>query len=384
MMKCRFVRGMHGVALVLLVAGFALLGGCRAETPSATKPTITPAEHRNLQQVLDEVLDHTYEQRHLNLRDHAAWQILHGVLAFKRDFMVVGTDGELIGAVDHLLGGGQMKGFIVEPVIDEASGHRGIRAILEKGSKTGQGHYDQWLAILAQTELPPDEPIRVQGHDMTMADFVRQVQWDMPRNVDREYSWTIIGLTTYLPTDARWTAQDGKEWSIEQLVEVEAQYELGEGACGGTHRLGGLAITLNRHLARGGKIEGAWESADDRIQDAIAKARTLQNADGSFSTSYFARGAHSPDLSARLATTGHILEFLTLAMTDEQLREPWVEAAVLHVCEILQKAKNVPLECGALYHAARGLRLYRERLYGPREFLPSNVSKTGVPPSPST
>src|SRR5690606_24663592 len=63
--------------------------------------------------------------------------------------------------------------------------------------------------------------------------------------------------------------------------------------------------------------------------------------------------------------TGHILEFLTAALSQDELEEPWVRRAALKVSEIFVKTKDIPLECGALYHAAHGLVLYRARIFEP-------------------
>jgi hypothetical protein len=35
--------------------------------------------------------------------------------------------------------------------------------------------------------------------------------------------------------------------------------------------------------------------------------------------------------------------------------------------DMLERTQDYPLECGALYHAVRGLDLYRTRRFGPRE-----------------
>jgi hypothetical protein len=324
----------------------------------------------------------TNQSRHLSLQEHAAWQILHGALAFGRAFLV-DRDGELVSAVDHILDGGPMKGWTVQAVIDQQSGHRGLRALLEPGSQTGQGHADQWLAILAQCELPSTQPIRVGSDVLTMQDYVAQVQWDVPRNLEHEYSWTLIGLTTYLPTDATWKASDGKQWSIEKLVELEVDQELASSACGGTHRLIGLAMALNRHLEQGGQLEGVWRRADEKIQQGIVDAHQYQNPDGSFSTRYFQGPGSSPDLAQNLGTTGHILEFLTLAMTEEQLGQPWVQRAVVNLCDLFRRTQDLPLECGALYHATHGLVLYRLRRYGPRTYRrrPTAMEIGGVVPA---
>jgi len=219
--------------------------------------------------------------------------------------------------------------------------------------------------VLAQCGLRPKETLRAGDDVYTMADFVQQVQWDVPRNGEQEFSWTLIGLTTYLPTDANWIAQDGRPWSIERLVEIELDHDLHTSACGGTHRLIGLAMALNRHLADGGALTGVWQRADDAIQHAIDDARRFQNPDGTFSTSYLERPGSSPDLAQNLGSTGHVLEFLTLAMTKEQLQEPWVERAAVSLCKLLRDTRDLPLECGALYHAAHGLVLYREYMFGP-------------------
>jgi hypothetical protein len=69
-----------------------------------------------------------------------------------------------------------------------------------------------------------------------------------------------------------------------------------------------------------------------------------------------------------LGATGHTLEFLTLALDDEEIKAPWMALAAQYLCELLRATKDEPLECGALFHAAHGLHLYRVRRFGPREY----------------
>lgn len=354
----------------IAVSATALLVGCEPTSTAIDVDVATVPDDDKIRQELDDVLELTFERR-LSMQVNAAWQILHGALAYKREFQVE-HKGNLISAVDHILEGGRMKGWTTErgDHYDEAGDRYGLRAIVEEGTKAGQGHSDQWLAVLAQCDLGPEQEIVIEGDAYSMTDFVRQVQLDIPRNRIQEYSWTLIGLTTYLNTEAEWTAFDGSKWSIPRLVEIEATHDVGDGACGGTHRLIGLSMALNQHIASDGKIEGPWAQADERIKEAIKRAREYQNADGSFSTNYLARGGTSPDLAQNLGTTGHVLEFLTISLTNEQLQEPWVKRAVMNLCELFRKTKSIELECGALYHAAHGLVLYRERVFGPRTWLP--------------
>ena len=366
------LEGRWFVAWMCLVV--ALLGGCgevKPPRPEAKTQSAALPSDEELKRQLDEVIDFTYRKRHLNTDDHAAWQILHGALAFGRQFKVrLGRDGELVSAVDHILDGGYMKGWIARPGVQFDGDRRGLKAILETGSKTGQGHDDQWLAVLAQCDLASDQTIRVGNQTYTMEDFVRQVLWDVPGN--SEWSWTLIGLTTYLPMDQEWSASDGQTWSIERLVKREAEEDINNSACGGTHRLIGLAMALNEHRKQGGETTQVWQQAEERIQDAVDMARRFrEDSTGAFSTNYFRGEGSSPDLAQILATTGHTLELLSLSLSDEQLHEPWVKRAALHLCDVFRKTRDVNLECGALYHATHGLVLYRERVFGKRSFSSS-------------
>lgn len=347
-----------------------LLVGCSQSGDSTVRAA--PAQRQQsvdkqeLKRRLDHALDLAYGHRRLNVRDHAAWQVVHGAVAFGRDFPME-KDGEIISAVDYLLAGGKMNGWNLEPG-DMLGGRQGLRAILEKGSKTGQGHYDQWLGYLSGCNLPPDQRIVGGDKTFTVADLMAQVEWDVPRNSDREYSWTVMGLTTYHPTDYSWTASDGNQWTIEKLIQIEAEQELNTSACGGAHRLCGLTLALNRHESQGRTISGGWQQAKERIEQSLRTAREFQNSDGSLSSNYFERPGRSADLSENLGATGHVFEFIVLAVPDSEIHDEWIKRAGLFLCDVLERTKDVPLECGALYHAVHGLVLYRERLFGPREF----------------
>ncbi|EAQ82290.1 hypothetical protein [Blastopirellula marina] len=366
-----------GFCLILVLALLLAGTSCRPSlAPPAGQPLPTAAADIDMDKLrdrIDAVLDYTLSQRKLNTKDHAAWQILHGALAYQ-DVYPVEHEGKFVSAVDHLLQGGKMTGWTMErgsplPFVGADGQKRvGLRALLEQGSKTGQGHNDQWLAILSQCDLAPETPILFDGHEYTMSDFIGQVQLDLSRNFDREYSWTLIALTAYLPTTASWVDSTGKTWSIPALVQSEVDQGFGSGACGGTHRLIGLSMALNRHTAQNGEMTPEWVAADERIQEAITKARDYQNPNGSLSSNYFGRPGSSPDLAEDIGTTGHTLEFLSLSLTEDQLREPWVARAAQHMCKVFEQTEGAPLECGALYHAAHGLVLYRQRAFGPREY----------------
>lgn len=379
-----FLRRREFLCSAVAAATAWVVTGC--DRTSEPKPQVVASaslpSDDELCQRIDEALDFTYEQRLLNTDDHAAWQVVHGILAFQKAYKI-SHNGEKVGALDYLLDGGRLTGWTMRigDELDPATGRRGVKAVIEPGSKTGQGHPDQWLGYMSQCGIKPDRTVVVEGQELTVQDWIEQILWDIPNNPMNEYSWTVTALAMYLPTNYTWTASDGKTWSLDRLMQIEAEQDINSSACGGTHRLTGMAMALNQHIANGGKLEGGWKAADDKIQWAIAKAKELQNPDGSFSSNYFARPGKSPDLANEMGTTGHTAEFLTVALPEEKLREPWVRAAIVRLTDVFHKTEDLPMECGALYHGAHGLLLYRERIYGPRTFPREPAKSVAVNPS---
>jgi hypothetical protein len=357
-------------------------GQATATTPVSTTGTAAdadalPSDDEILRQI-DEALEYTYDHRRLSVgqtaNDQAAWQIIHGALAYKREFLV-SDGGRDVSAVEYVLSGGKMKGleFRSGDLLDEATRRYGIATVIAE-DKMGQGHADQWLGYLSDCRLSLDETIIVEGEKHTIADYIDQAKLDVYKNPIQEYSWTLMALTAYYPTDYSWKAGDGSEWNIAKLVEIELGHSLESSACGGTHRMTGLTMAFNRHVAAGKAVEGAWKKLEERIADCVKKAQKYQNADGSLSSNYFIRPGKSADLAVCMGSAGHVLEFLTTALEKDELQQPWVKRATLDMCKLFRKTKPVDVECGALFHAAHGLVLYREKVFGPRTFAKDSAA----------
>jgi hypothetical protein len=233
----------------------------------------------------------------------------------------------------------------------------------------GQGHPDQWLGYLSQCGvdadgpggLPLDTRLIVAGRSFTLADLLAQAQHDI--RPGQEATWTLMALAAYLPTDATWIAGDGSQWNVERVVRMEAEADIFGAACGGAHRLYGLAAAVAARRTSGLPIapDSGWAEAEAVLEDAIDRARMFQQADGSFSIHSFERPGTSPDVFARLGATGHVFEVLALALDDDRIAEPWVTRAADRLVTLLEQTADVDVECGGLYHAAHGLSLYRRR-----------------------
>jgi hypothetical protein len=367
--------------LRLLILGCLLLlpSGCsQNESGSADPPTFSAADlpsNEALGSRIDKVLDFTLNERRLNSRDHAAWQVVHGVLAFGDEFQIE-HEGQLVPALDWLLSGsGRLRGWNIRA---GGASDRGPIAVLEPGSKEGQGHPDQWLGYLSQTGMSLDERIVGGGREYTIGDLLEQAKWDIYQGM--EATWTLMAFSVYLPIDAQWENKRGEKWDVERVVGMEAaalgpaepgKFDTGDSACGGSHRLFGLAVMVNKYLRETGKrpdeLTGGWKHANIKLQDAKQIARRFQQPDGTFSAHYFNRPGTTANVSDRIGTTGHTFEMVATAMSQEELAQPWMRKAADQLCTLLENTEDIPLDVGGLYHACHGLFVYQQRLDSARQ-----------------
>jgi len=317
---------------------------------------------------IDDALLHARDARRLDASVQGAWQIVHGILAFGPEFPL-DARGSTASALDYLLAGGRATGWRLRP------GSVGVTADVEPGSTMGQGHPDQWLGYFSQcgvaaggrgipAGIPLDTPLQLGGRSFSVRDLLVQAQHDI--RPGQEATWTLMALSHWLPPDAAWTAGDGESWTTERVVIMEARADVPSAACGGAHRLYGLATALAAYRrATGRDPEGGWAEAEAVLDHHLDRARRFQQADGSFAVRPFERPGSSPDVFARLSATGHAFEVLAVALDDGRLAEPWVARAADRLVTLLESTADLDVECGALYHAAHGLAIYRDRICPP-------------------
>lgn len=358
------------VLLIAISTGLITIGGCPTSASLGDSETFELPDQASLPDVglrIDRVLADNLQSRRLDVTIHGAWQVMHGVLAYGSEFQVQSPVG-IQPAITYLLEGNPLEGFRPQPadtftsddLVAEKS--TGVRFAFEPSTKTGQGHRDQWLAVMAQSGIAPQTAIRSSSRDHQWIDVVRQTEFDIPLNLEEEFSWTLIGLLAYRDTSHTWIARDGREYSIELLLEVELSQSIESSVCGGTHRLNAVAMALTKRRSEKRPITGVWARANEQVQSSIADAKRNQNPDGSYSLAYMHRSGWARDLSEQLGTTGHVLEFLALAGDDATLNSTWVKRSAHRICDLLEQCRDVDLECGILYHAIHGLQEYRSRV----------------------
>jgi hypothetical protein len=359
------------VLLVVLVAG---LVGCPPTPPKelpkadvkkidvvAIQPIESPDDLKTrIEAVLEQV-----RSRDL-LTTHAFWTVFHGILGtgLEKTTLKNPETGQKVNAIDYICNGGSIRGLQFLPTADGLDVQIGPQF-------EGQGHQDQFIAEMAQWGMKRDRKFRVGGKDFAFDDFIRHSRARASVTKNQELSWAIVIIAQYYGTDAAWTNNAGEKLRFDDIVRYEVDQPTDTAACGGTHRMFGLTWAYHLHLQNGGRKEGVWKDVEAKIANYKDLARKLQNADGAFSTDYFKGPGKKPDPELRVSTTGHTVEWLSLAMTDDELKSPWMQDAVNALAMMMLDMGNRSIDGGALYHAAHGLHLYYDRVYGkPAPYLP--------------
>jgi hypothetical protein len=306
--------------------------------------------------------------------DNGFWTVFHGILGLGPSLTLVKADSpskERVNALDYICSGGKVRGMNFEPKIDE-KGFKGID-VLGGQMFVAQGHQDQFVAEMVEWNLPPERTFHIGGRDYKFQDFI---DWSTLRastkaEPKQELSWAIIIIAQHKGTDYRWTNERGEELTFEDVLRYELNEDIEHAACGGTHRLYGLTWAYHLHLQRGGKTEGVWADVEAKLAKYKKKAFELKNSDGSFSTEFFRGRAHANDMQRRINTTGHIFEWLALAMSDAELKQGWMQEAANRLALMIIEIQNREMEGGTLYHAVHGLLEYYARVYNTRDLGPN-------------
>lgn len=330
-----------------------------SEVPKLPQPTpVVAAPVDPLVKLATEAVE-VCSRRYLTTDMHTPWQIIHGLLAYRQDFQLKLKDSDKkINAIEWASSGVNFRGeslFQKTPYGGRAHPYSQIYYF--------EGHPTQFMAYLTMSRLPSTHEFKTDsGEVVTVQDIINNAKMEVTRSPEVEMTWTLWALAHYLEPTAQWVNKSGEPWSMEELLRVELRNAIYDSACGGTHSLFAIAYARNAHLQSRQPLRGVWLEADQKIQRFIAEAKALQNSDGSFSKYFFKGRDLSNDFNTRITGSGHMVEWLMVALPQSRLSEPWVQNGVRCVAQDLIDNRHQNADCGPLYHAVDGLQIFLERM----------------------
>ena len=315
------------------------------------------------------------------------WYVFHGLLAYGQTVRLEDSASKSVPAVDFVTS--QRFG------VDDDGKPLGLIFVedgLPQFTRTpreyfSQGHANQFLSILVGMGVPLSQRVDLgNGETFTLADMLEKAKRDIRPALlalpdaqadfrERELGWSIPLFANTLGTDASWTNKYGEDVSVASLVEIALKRPVGWGSCAGTHELYGLADALKTYRSTHDELTGVWARLAQYLSDAKLRARVAQEPDGWFDFEWShpqaeqKQNGESSD-NRKVYVTGHMLDWLVLVSTPEELEEPLVRNSYLFLER--SRFKSVRFErggvptgvvgYGALAHAVHAMRLYDEAL----------------------
>lgn len=292
-----------------------------------------------------------YQPRHEDAAQRSPWGIMHAMLSFGADSQIF-VNNRKVNAIGWLCWNGSCRGM-------QLFHTEGQRIIAHEGPGF-QGHAGQFLAMLAQCRVQSKSPMRISEQDFTVANLIASEMATCKSGT--ELTFKLIGLSHYLQSDAQWRSDDGQVWTISRLIEEELAQPVVGAACGGTHRMMGFSYAVKTRRQRGEPIDGEWLRAQKYVHSYIDYTYKLQNPDGSFSTRVFEGRGFSNDIDEHIRSTGHVLEWMVFSLSDEDLFDPRLLAAVNFLVDMMLTNHNHDWEVGPKCHAIRSLVQFEKRL----------------------
>lgn len=296
-----------------------------------------------------------YYKRPEAVNSRSPWGVMHSLIGYGVDTNLQ-AGREQVNAIGWLCWNGNCRG---QRLLRLSNGNLAVNV-----GPGVQGHTGQFLSMLAQSYVPSEFEIRIQGKSFTVDDLIAYEQATCrPRT---ELTFKLIGLSHYLPSDAEWVSNDGQKWSIARLIEEEIAQPVVGAACGGTHRLMGLTYAVKNRVDEGKPLDGEWKRAERFLEDFQKYTIGLQNPDGSFSTKWFERREARTDSQRRVQTTGHILEWLTCNLPEEHLTSPEIVKAAAYLSNLMYRERGNDWKIGPKGHAIHALNLYDQKVFNAR------------------
>lgn len=308
----------------------------------------------SLVRLTQEAVD-TTARRLLSTDQHTPWQMMHALLGLRHDFRLQHR-GQTVNGLDWI---SQGQVFSNEYWFEKTN--FGGRAHPYNRPYAFEGHANQFVAILSMCGVELDREFGTANGPIKMRSMVEHAKMSLDVTKD-EPTWTLWALSRYLPPDARWRNHKGEVWSIERLVQEQTGRPMKGAACGGTHSLFALAHARNVYLRQGKPLRGVWLQAEYKIRRYIEVARQLQNSNGTLSSNYFRGREYSRDFNKRMASAGHVLEFLMIALPQEELKSRWVRRAIEATASDLMRNRKAYVKCSPLYHSVNALNIYLDRV----------------------
>lgn len=335
-------------------------------------------------------------QRPFVTTDDESWKMFEGIYAFGANFLLVDSVTQERTQALSYIAAGSIRGLIKKDAVGPYFAGR-------VGESPGEPHRNQFLADLISARVDSNTDfVADTGDTAQILEFTNRAMQKVDPDTlaasntlitgpdGNELGWTLIAFSRAQLVLSSWTNEKGRQVYFTDLLQVALDRPIEWGSDEGLNEQIGIAVALYEYKknrlsealaaydafkkknvgAAGEKptidtieLRGIWKEAQDHVDKVTAILKKNQNFDGTFSKSWHTARKPSGDLGELLLFTGQALDFLAVALNDNQLKEDWMRKTVTGLSDsILRNKYRLQNKNWALTRAAHALMCYRFRI----------------------
>ncbi|MDR2346826.1 MAG: hypothetical protein LBE18_12255 [Planctomycetaceae bacterium] len=239
-------------------------------------------------------------------------------------------------------------------------------------AKVGSGYQlrpGSFLALLAMSNIMPNYELKVGGGIYTIGNLIASEKRSVTRGSNM--SMILVGLSFYGTAADSWKNDLGESWNIERMVIEELNRSIDQGTSDVTDWLLGLTAAVNLYEEENIHLRGAVALAKKQIGVYQEWVLSVQNENYLWHPQFFLYRGVGADNYETLYSSGHILRWLVLSLSDERLQDVRVKRSINSLIAAINRVPN-NLNAGtlsdrqleALAISLQTISIYKQRVYG--------------------
>ncbi len=249
-------------------------------------------------------------------------------------------------------------------------------------ARVGSGYQHRpsaFLALLAMSNIMPNYELKISGSPYTIGHLVASEKAAVSKGVNM--SQTLVGLSFYTEPSESWKNEMGENWSIEKMVTEELNRSIDQGSSDVTDWLLGLTAAVRLFEDEGKALRGPMALAKKQLGTYHEFVLSVQNENSLWHPKFFLYKGTSSDVYDTLYSSGHILRWLLVSLSDEQLNDPRIVKAVTNLTSMINRIpSNVSAgsltdrQIESLAVSLHALSIYNQRVYAEEEAVKETVA----------
>jgi hypothetical protein len=226
-----------------------------------------------------------------------------------------------------------------------------------------------FLALLAMSNIMPNYELKVDGGPYSIGHLIASEKAAVSKGSNM--SMALVGLSFYGEAEDQWKNEIGEVWNIERMVTEELNRSIDQGSSDVTDWLLGLTAAVKLYEEESKAIRGPMALAKRQLGTYHEFVLSVQNDQYLWHPKFFLFKGTNPDNYETLYSSGHILRWLLLSLSDKELNDPRVTRSITSLMSAVNRIPTnmtagtmTDRQLEALAVSLHALSIYNQRVFG--------------------